>query len=245
MVLMFIKENVVNKERISVFEVLLKVFSMGAANIVKYIAVMFIPALVLFFMCFCSMLIITGAAINGFSIVVLAAAVLFCILMIVLICIPLSIGTYFVANQYHNTHEIQFYNIAICFRQNFILKSIGLSVLVGLITIAGYVLFLVPGIIFAYMLAFSFFIIIDNPTFGIFDIISLSKELSRTYKLKMLLYSLIIEVIPVIIYILIRGSLIGNVVSFIIILIAMSLNLLGLSFFYVDAKKNSNSYLES
>ncbi|WP_234123675.1 DUF975 family protein [Clostridium hydrogenum] len=223
------------KEKISVGEVFSKVFSIRATNIGKFIGIILVPGLVLLVMSFLLGLIATGAAIGGISVGGILLIVIVCSLVILLLCIPLSIGTYYVARKYHDTQEITFSNILICFRENMILKSIGLSLLIGIILIVGYILFIVPGIILTYMFIFAFFVMVDNPELGILDIISLSAKLSKGYKLKAFGYTFLLGIIPALLSLLLRGTTLGGILSLVLSLIIGALNLLGLSFFYIDS----------
>ncbi|MFL0249482.1 hypothetical protein ACJDT4_03535 [Clostridium neuense] len=224
------------KERISVFKVLSNVFSMGAANIIKFVVAMVIPALAFLLMSFCSGLIIGSAAIMSEH---SAGEILLCAIITLVVtfgvCIPLSIGIYCISRNYQDKHEIIFSDIFVCFKENIMLKSIGLTFLLGLILVVGYILFIIPGIILTYMFIFAFFVMIDNTDLGILEIISLTAKLTKGYKLKIFGYNIILGIIPGILYMVLRGSTLGCIIYFIISLIVSAVNLLGLSFFYMDS----------
>jgi len=63
-----------------------------------------------------------------------------------------------------------------------LLKSIGLSVLVGLYTFLWSLLLIIPGIIAAYSYSMAPFILIDNPDIGVSEAIRRSKEIMRGHK---------------------------------------------------------------
>lgn len=230
------------KERITVGKVLSNVFSsVGVVNIVKFVVAMIIPSLAFFVLSICSGLIVGSAAImSGSSIGEILLCVIAGLVMIFGICIPLSVGIYSIARGYQDTHEITISNILVCFKKNMILKSIGLSFLLTIIITVGIILFVIPGIILAFMFAFAFFVMIDNPELGILDIISLSAKLTKGYKLKIFGYNILLGIIPGILYIILRESIAGIVVYFIISLVVSALTFLGLSFFYMDSIEMKN-----
>lgn len=226
-----------DKERITVAKVLSNVFSsVGAANIAKFALAMLIPSLAFFVLSICSGLIVGSAAIMSESSV---GEILLCaivgLVVIFGICVPLSVGIYSIARGYQDTHEITISNIFVCFKENMILKSIGLSVLLTIIITVGIILFVIPGIILALMFAFAFFVMLDNPELGILDIISLSVKLTKGYKLKVFGYNILLWIIPGLLYVLLRGSSLGLVIYFIISLVVSAFTSLGLSFFYMDS----------
>lgn len=230
------------KERITVGKVISNVFSsVGAVNIAKFVVAMIIPSLAFFILSICSVLIVTSAALmSGSSIVEVLLSVIAGLVVIVAVCIPLSVGIYSIVRKYQDTHEIIISNILICFKENMI-KSIGLSFLLAIIIALGTILFVIPGIIFAVMFAFAFFVMLDNPELSILDIISLSTKLTKGYKLKIFGYNILIGIIPGLLVILFRGSAEGLVIYFIISLVVWALVFLGLSFFYMDSLETENS----
>lgn len=224
------------KERISVFKVLSNVISIGAGNIAKFVLAMLIPSLVFFIICLFSGL-ITGSVtiLSGFSIGEVLLCIIVYLVMIFAICIPLSVGTYYIARNYQDTHKIVFSDILVCFKKNMVLKSIGLSLLMTIILIVGYILLVIPGVILTYMFIFAFIVMIDNPKLGILEVISLSAKLSKGYKLKIFGYNILLGIIPALVYVLLRWSIVGILIYFIICLVISAFNLLGLGFFYMDS----------
>lgn len=231
-----------DKERITVFRVLSNVFSsVGVVNIAKLVVAMIIPSLAFFVLSICSGLIVGSAAImSGSSVGEILLCVIAGLVVIFGICIPLSVGIYSIARGYQDTHEIIFSNILVCFKENMVLKSIGLSFLLTIIIAVGIILFIIPGIIFAFMFAFAFFVMLDNPELGILDIISLSAKLAKGYKFKIFLYNIVLGIIPGLLYILLRESIAGIAIYFIISLVVSALTFLGLSFFYMDSVETQN-----
>lgn len=65
------------------------------------------------------------------------------------------------------------------------LNALVAYVLYGVILVVGYFLFIIPGIIFAYMLSQVFYIIADNPQIGAIDILKKSAEMMKGYKWKL------------------------------------------------------------
>lgn len=231
-----------NKERITISKVLSNVFhSVGAANIVKFVVAMLIPSLIFFILSICSGLIVSSAAImEETSVGKILLSIIVCLVVVFGVCIPLSVGVYCIARKYQDTHEIIFSNILVCFKENMMLKSIGLSLLLTIIITIGTLLFVVPGIILALMFVFSFFVMIDNPELGVLEIISLSAKLSKGYKLKIFGYNILLGIIPGILCMILRGSTVGIIIYFIISLFVSALTFLGLSFFYMDSLETQN-----
>lgn len=235
-----------DKDRITVGKVLSNVFSsVGALNIAKFVVAMIIPALGFFILSICSALIVGSAALmSGTSMSEILLCVIAGLVVIFGICIPLSVGIYSIARGYQDTHEVAISNILVCFKENMILKSIGLSFLLTIIITVGIILFVIPGIILVFMFAFAFFVMLDNPELGILDIISLSAKLTKGYKLKILIYNILLGIISALLYILLRGSIVGIAIYFIISLIVSAFTFLGLSFFYMNSLEMKEGLLD-
>ena len=65
------------------------------------------------------------------------------------------------------------------------LNALVAYVLYGVIIAVGYFLFIIPGIIFTYMLSQVFYIIADNPQIGAIDILKKSTQMMKGYKWKL------------------------------------------------------------
>ena len=65
------------------------------------------------------------------------------------------------------------------------LNALVAYVLYGVILVVGYFLFIIPGIIFTYMLSQIFFIIADNPQIEAIDILKKSTQMMKGYKWKL------------------------------------------------------------
>lgn len=65
------------------------------------------------------------------------------------------------------------------------LNALVAYVLYGVIIVVGYFLFIIPGIIFTYMLSQVFYIIADNPQIGAIDILKKSTQMMKGYKWKL------------------------------------------------------------
>lgn len=96
--------------------------------------------------------------------------------------IPLSYGLIKFFMEFRNGNPP--FSIMFSFYTNsdMLLKSIGLSVLVGLYTFLWSLLLIIPGIIAAYSYSMAPFILIDNPDIGVSEAIRRSKEIMRGHK---------------------------------------------------------------
>lgn len=65
------------------------------------------------------------------------------------------------------------------------LNALVAYVLYGVILVVGYFLFIIPGIIFTYMLSQIFFIIADNPQIEAIDILKKSTQMMKGHKWKL------------------------------------------------------------
>lgn len=65
------------------------------------------------------------------------------------------------------------------------LNALVAYVLYGVIIVVGYFLFIIPGIIFTYMLSQIFFIIADNPQIEAIDILKKSTQMMKGHKWKL------------------------------------------------------------
>ena len=64
-------------------------------------------------------------------------------------------------------------------------KSLGLSLLGGLIVILGYMLFIIPGIYLTYCYAMAFYILADHPNLDVMEVLNKSKEMMDGHKFKL------------------------------------------------------------
>ena len=65
------------------------------------------------------------------------------------------------------------------------LNALVAYVLYGVIIAVGYILFVIPGIIFTYMLAQIFYLLADNPQIGAVEVLKKSAEMMKGYKWKL------------------------------------------------------------
>lgn len=93
---------------------------------------------------------------------------------------PLTVGFYGI---YLNLVKDVYPEVKDLFKYiNRFLKALGLNILVELIVIAGTILLIVPGIIFAMALSQANYIFADNPDMKITDIISTSMSMMKGHK---------------------------------------------------------------
>lgn len=71
---------------------------------------------------------------------------------------------------------------------------IGISLLIGLFTLLGTFLFIIPGIIVTINYSFVYFVKLDNPELGVMDVLNKSKELMNGHKLDF--FILILSFLP-------------------------------------------------
>jgi len=90
---------------------------------------------------------------------------------------PLSIGQCKFFINLANKSNPKFYDLWYGF--NNILKAIGVALLVGIIVLLGSILFVIPGIIFAYRYSQVYYIMAENPDMPVLDVL---KESSRIMK---------------------------------------------------------------
>ena len=65
------------------------------------------------------------------------------------------------------------------------LNALVAYVLYGVILVVGYFLFIIPGIIFTYMLSQIFYLLADNPQIGAVEVLKKSAEMMKGYKWKL------------------------------------------------------------
>lgn len=68
-----------------------------------------------------------------------------------------------------------------------LIKAIGLSILVTIITYVGFYLLIIPGIYASLALSQTYFIFIENPDLGIIEIMKASEMMMRGRKMKLFL----------------------------------------------------------
>ncbi len=73
---------------------------------------------------------------------------------------------------------------------NHALKLIAVAFLSALVIFLGFVLFIIPGIIFAYMFSQASFIMMDNPEIDIMEAMRRSKAMMKGYKFDLFIFQL-------------------------------------------------------
>lgn len=92
----------------------------------------------------------------------------------ILITAPLSLGISICFLNICRNSNSQFNDLFLGFNNLF--KTIGVTLLVGIIVFLGYLLFIIPGIIFSFMYSQVYYVLADNPTFSVWECL---KESSR------------------------------------------------------------------
>ena len=90
---------------------------------------------------------------------------------------------------------------------NFPFKLIGLSILTGLITLVGYLLFIIPGVVLYFMYSQAVLVMFEDPDKGVIQCLRESREMMSGNKLNMFVIALSFIGWAIL------GSLISNVVS--------------------------------
>lgn len=103
----------------------------------------------------------------------------------------LAFGTYLVVLDLLSGKELNANRYGEIFKDlNHLLKLIGVTLLSAIIVAVGFVLFIIPGIIFSMMLSQASFIMMDNPEIGVFDALKRSKAMMKGYKMDLFVFYL-------------------------------------------------------
>ena len=103
----------------------------------------------------------------------------------------LAFGTYLVVHDLLSGKELNANRYGEIFKDlNHLLKLIGVTLLSAIIVAVGFVLFIIPGIIFSMMLCQASFIMMDNPEIGVFDALKRSKAMMKGYKMDLFVFYL-------------------------------------------------------
>lgn len=105
---------------------------------------------------------------------------------------PLGLyATFLIASDVLEGRELDINRVGVIFRDlNHALKVIAVNLLVGLIVLGGTLLFIVPGLIWAYMYCQATFIMIENPEMNITDALRASKKMMKGYKFDRFVFGL-------------------------------------------------------
>ena len=126
--------------------------------------------------------------------------ILFVVIMImgaisgVLAGLPMPVllfGFYLIINDLFLGKEMDFNRFVEPFRDlNQAIKLIALSLIVNLVVAIGFVLFIIPGIIFDLMYSQASYIMMDEPEIGILEAMRKSKDLMQGYKTNLFIFHL-------------------------------------------------------
>jgi len=117
---------------------------------------------------------------DAFALIVGAAALVW----LIFVYGPLALGAATFSLAIARNDKPKFSLLFAGFKQNY-WKSIGLLLFMLVLVILGMILFVVPGIIVALMLALSFFILRDNPGIDVIDALKKSRKMMVGYKWKL------------------------------------------------------------
>lgn len=109
----------------------------------------------------------------------------------IFIVLPLSFGFYLYFMRF-NEERSKIENLFYYFKNgsDLYLKTIGLSLSVGLFTLLWSLLFIIPGIIMGISYSMSYYIMIENPEIEISEAINMSKKMMHGHKLDYFLLNL-------------------------------------------------------
>ena len=109
----------------------------------------------------------------------------------IFIVLPLSFGFYLYFMRF-NEDRSRIENLFYYFQNgsDLYLKTIGLSLLIGLFTFLWSLLFIIPGIIMKISYSMSYYIMIENPEIEIREAINMSKKMMHGHKLEYFLLNL-------------------------------------------------------
>lgn len=111
--------------------------------------------------------------------------------IISLITVVLNAGLYLLSRDLLEGKSFDFNRVFYFFKDlNHALKIIGVSLLVGLIVLGGFILLIIPGIIFGYQYSQAIYVMAENPEMRVGDALKKSKEMMRGYKLDLFVFQL-------------------------------------------------------
>ncbi|MDD3191198.1 MAG: DUF975 family protein [Bacilli bacterium] len=109
----------------------------------------------------------------------------------ILIAPILSAGLYVVGKQIIQNKKMVFESLFVFFKNiDHAVKLFAVGILVSLITSLGYILFIIPGVIWGLQYSQALFIMADNPQLEIMEALKKSKELMNGKKADLLLFYL-------------------------------------------------------
>lgn len=100
--------------------------------------------------------------------------------LVILITGPMTLGLYIFTLAFLNEESLEFKKIFSGFK--FYFKALFASVIYLVVVLIGFVLFIIPGIVFAMMFSQVYFIIADNPEVGVIEAFKQSKAMMHGHK---------------------------------------------------------------
>ena len=100
--------------------------------------------------------------------------------LVILITGPMTLGLYIFTLAFLNEEPLEFKKIFSGFK--FYFKALFASVIYLVVLLIGFVLFIIPGIVFAMMFSQVYFIIADNPEVGVIEAFKQSKAMMYGHK---------------------------------------------------------------
>jgi uncharacterized membrane protein len=108
--------------------------------------------------------------------------------LVILITGPMTLGLYIFTLAFLNEESLEFKRIFSGFK--FYFKALFASVIYLVVVLIGFVLFIIPGIVFAMMFSQVYFIIADNPEVGVIEAFKQSKAMMHGHKWQFFILSL-------------------------------------------------------
>ncbi|MCK9235086.1 MAG: DUF975 family protein [Acholeplasmataceae bacterium] len=100
-------------------------------------------------------------------------------------------GLFWLSLKLFETKEIDFYHLFIFFKDfNHAAKLIGVAFLTAIFVLLGTLLFVIPGIIFAYRYSQALYIMAENPDLSVTEAMKQSQEMMRGYKMNLFFFHL-------------------------------------------------------
>lgn len=100
-------------------------------------------------------------------------------------------GIFILSKKLLESRTFDFNDLFACFKDlTHAAKLLGVSLLTGLIIIGGFILFIIPGIIFAYQYSQAIYVMVENPEMGVWDAMKESKRLMVGHKFEFFIFGL-------------------------------------------------------
>lgn len=100
-------------------------------------------------------------------------------------------GLYLLGKSLLENKEFDFEIVFTVFKKlNHVLKLFGVVVLTSIYIIVGLILFIIPGIIFAYRYSQSLYIMVENPEISVLDALDKSRDMMKGHKFEFFVFQL-------------------------------------------------------